>query len=574
MDPKIQSRVDAWLAGPVDEDTKAAIRQTAAQNPQDLADAFYRDLDFGTGGLRGVMGAGTNRMNIYTVGMATQGFAAYLKKHGGANPKVAIAYDSRNNSPLFARTAAEVLAANGVAVFLFKALRPTPLLSFAVRHLGCTGGIVVTASHNPKEYNGYKVYWNDGAQVVPPHDKGIIEEVRAVTSLADVKKTGGRDLITEVGTDVDEVYLKRLVTLSVDPAVIRRQKDLGIIFTPLHGTGATLTPEALKRFGFEKVHVLESQATPDGNFPTVVYPNPEESEAMHLAVTEAEKRGADLVLATDPDADRVGVAVRDDKGKMVLLTGNQAASLLLYYLLQAWKKAGKLTGKQYVVKTIVTTELITRIAAHFGVECVNVLTGFKFIAEILRLREGKAEFIGGGEESYGYLVGDFVRDKDAVGSCCLLAETAAWAKDQGKTLYQVLQDIYVAHGLFRESLLSLTKKGMNGVAEIAAMMENLRKNPPRTLDGQQVVRFCDYKAQEETDLASGIKKPIPLPKSDVLQFFCADGTVVTARPSGTEPKIKFYFGVTGVLIRPEDLGAAMALADERVVRLKKDLGLG
>lgn len=573
MEPKIKARVDAWLNGPVDEDTKKQIRDMQAGNEGDLVDAFYRDLDFGTGGLRGVMGPGTNRMNVYTVGMATQGFAAYLKKNAGGDIKVVIACDSRNNSPLFARTAADVLTANGIRVFLFDRLRPTPELSFAVRHLGAQGGIVVTASHNPKEYNGYKVYWNDGAQVLPPHDVGIIEEVRAVTSLSDVKRQADPALLTAIGKEVDEAYWKRVQTLSVNPAVIRKHHDLPIVYTSLHGTGATLVPEAMKRFGFTRVTVLASQAVPDGNFPTVVSPNPEESEALKLAVAEAEQTGAELVLATDPDADRVGMAVRGDDGKMLLLNGNQAASFLLHYLLGAWKAAGKLNGKQYVVKTVVTTELIARIASRFGVECVDVLTGFKYIAEILRLREGKAEFIGGGEESYGYLVGDFVRDKDAVSACCLLAEAAAWAREQGKTPWQMMKEIYREFGLYKESLVSLTKKGIAGVEEIRRMMADLRAHPPRTLDGQKVVRFCDYGERRETD-ASGAVKPIALPKSDVLQFHCEDGSVVTARPSGTEPKIKFYFGVTGKLQDPARFAEAWSALDARVARLKKELKLG
>jgi len=573
MDPKIKSRVEAWLSGPIDEPTRAQIRALMASNEAELVDAFYRDLDFGTGGLRGVMGPGTNRMNIYTVGMATQGFAAYLKKHVAGAIKVAVACDSRNHSPLFARTAADVLTANGIHVYLFDRLRPTPELSFAVRHLGAHGGIVVTASHNPKEYNGYKVYWNDGAQVLPPHDVGIIEEVRKVTSLSDVARGANASLLTAIGAEVDEAYLKRVQTLSVNPAVIRKHHDLPIVYTSLHGTGVTLVPEAMKRFGFTRVSVLESQATPDGDFPTVVSPNPEESEALRLAVAEAEQRGAELVLATDPDADRVGMAVRGDDGKMLLLNGNQAATFLLHYLLGAWKSAGKLDGKQYVVKTIVTTALIARLAERFGVECVEVLTGFKYIAEILRLREGKAEFIGGGEESYGYLVGDFVRDKDAVSACCLLAEAAAWAREQGKSPWQMMKEIYREFGLYKESLVSLTKKGISGVEEIRQMMADLRARPPRTLDGQKVVRFCDFGQRRETD-AAGAVKPIALPQSDVLQFHCEDGSVVTARPSGTEPKIKFYFGVTGKLEDPARFAEAWTALDTRVARLKKELKLG
>lgn len=575
METDVQKKVEAWLNGPFDAATKAEIKRLKHEKETELVDAFYKDLEFGTGGLRGTMGVGTNRMNVYTVAMATQGFATYLKKTFGSKGevRVAIAHDSRNQSDIFARKTAEVMSANGIRVFLFKALRPTPELSFAIRHLKCHGGVVVTASHNPKEYNGYKVYFDDGAQVVNPHDKNIIAEVRKIRGMDEVASSPDERLIEMIGEDIDKAYFQKLKTLSVSPEAIQRQKNLPIVYTPIHGAGVTVVPDALRLFGFENVNVLASQSKPDGNFPTVVYPNPEEAEALSLAIAEAEKTGAELVLATDPDTDRVGAAVRDEAGKFVLLNGNQTGALLIYYLIEAWKRAGKLNGNQYIVKTIVTTDLISEIAKKYNVECLNVLTGFKYIAEVLREREGKKEFIGGGEESYGYLAGDFVRDKDAVSAACLIAELAAWAKDQGKTPFTLLKKVYREFGFYKEALVSITKKGKSGAEEIVAMMKRLRAEPPKTLAGQKVLRAMDYQNRIEKDLASGGEKPIHLPASDVLQFALGDGSLVTARPSGTEPKIKFYFSVRGELADEKNFASVNAELDQKIARIREDLRL-
>ncbi len=573
MEALIKTKVDAWLNGPLDEASKKTLREMVAKEDPELTECFYKDLEFGTGGLRGLMGIGTNRMNDLTVGMATQGFATYLQNSFQGPLSVAIAYDSRNNSAAFARKAAEVFSGNGIKVYLFAALRPTPELSFAVRQLGCQGGVVITASHNPKEYNGYKVYWNDGAQVVAPHDKNIIASVGQIKNLADVKWQPRNELILTIGEDMDIAYFARLKTLSLYPELIAKHKEISIVYTSIHGTGITTVPPALHEFGFRNIEVVKKQAIPDGNFPTVIYPNPEEAEALAMAVNEAIAIKAELVLATDPDADRVGIAVRDDAGKFILLNGNQTGTLLLYYLLSAWKAKNKLTGKQYVVKTIVTTELIRKIADSFKVECDNVLTGFKFIAELLRQNEGKKEFIGGGEESYGYLAGDFVRDKDAVGSACLIAEMTVWAKEQGLTPYQLLKKIYVEYGCYQEDLLSLTKKGRTGVEEIAQMMKTLRTQPPVSLAGSKVILIADYLNQVEKDLRTGATKEIQLPKSDVLQFFVEDGSVITARPSGTEPKIKFYFGAVSPLKTERDYEKVSLELKGKIEKFKKDLNL-
>jgi phosphoglucomutase len=495
------------------------------------------------------MGTGTNRMNKYVIGSATQGLANYLRICYGPDfeIKVAIAYDSRNNSQFFARIAAEVLAANGIKVFLFDNLRPVPELSFTVRHLGCQSGIVITASHNPKEYNGYKVYWNDGGQLVPPHDSNVIDEVQKITSVTEVKFSGNPENITIIGNEIDKAYKDVLLKLSLSPDVIARQQDLKIVYSPIHGTGYKLIPEVLKEFGFNNVFLVEEQITPDGNFPTVHSPNPEEKAAMNLALELAKKVDADLIMATDPDADRVGLGVKDTHGNYILLNGNQAASLLIYYLIKKWKANGKLTGNEFIAKTIVTSELLKDIAVSHGVESYDVLTGFKYIAEIIRRFEGEKQFIGGGEESYGYLIGDFVRDKDAVASCALLAETAAWAKDQGMTMYEMLINIYHEYGFYLEDLISITKKGKSGAEEIQKMMDDYRSNPPREIKGIKVLLMKDYKLRKETNLSTGEEKVIELPKSDVLQFFLEGGSKITVRPSGTEPKIKFYFGVKGLL---------------------------
>ena len=554
VDPIIVEKAKLWLGESYDQQTRDAVKNMLENDPAELVECFYRDLEFGTGGLRGIMGPGTNRMNKYTVGAATQGLANYLLKSfsGLQEINVAIACDSRNNSQFFARITAEVMAANGIKVFLFDSLRPTPELSFAVRHLGCQGGVMVTASHNPKEYNGYKVYWNDGGQLVPPHDKNVITEVQKISSVNEIKFTGNQDKIVTIGNEVDEVYLNNLAGLSLSPEVIARQKDLKIVYSPIHGTGYKLVPEVLKRFGFVNVLSVEEQSVPDGNFTTVHSPNPEEKAAMHLALELAKKTDADLIMATDPDADRVGIGVKDLNGEFVLLNGNQAASLLIYYLIKKWKANGKLQGKEFIAKTIVTSELLKDIAESHGVESFDVLTGFKYIAEIIRKYEGEKTFIGGGEESYGYLVGDFVRDKDAVASCAMLAETAAWAKDQGMSMFEMLVNIYHEYGFYLEDLISITKKGKSGAEEIQKMMENYRTTPPKEINGIKVVKVKDYKSGKETDLISGGQKDIDLPKSDVLQFFLEGGSKITVRPSGTEPKIKFYFGVKGKLENKAD----------------------
>jgi len=548
VDPKIIEKAMIWLNGNYDAETKAAVRNMLDNDPAELVECFYRDLEFGTGGLRGIMGTGTNRMNKYTVGAATQGFANYLKTcfTGLDEISVAIACDSRNNSPLFSRISAEVLAANGIKVYLFESLRPTPELSFAVRQLKCQGGIVITASHNPKEYNGYKVYWNDGGQLVPPHDTNVITEVFKINSVDEIKFSGNNTLIQIIGKETDSLYFAMLKSLSLAPELIRKHQDMKIVFTPIHGTGV-IVPAALRDFGFKAVYTVEEQMIPDGNFPTVHSPNPEEKAAMAMALEKAKVVNAELILATDPDADRVGVGVKDLNGNYILLNGNQSATLLIYYLMNQWKAKGKITGNEFIVKTIVTSELLKDIAVSYGVESYDVLTGFKYIAEIIRKLEGVKTFIGGGEESYGYLVGDSVRDKDAVIACCMLSETAAWAKDQGLTMYELLINIYKEYGFYLEDLISITKKGKSGAEEIQQMMIDYRDNPPKIINGQKVALIKDYKSQKATNLITGETSPIDLPKSDVLQFFLESGSKITVRPSGTEPKIKFYFGVKGKL---------------------------
>ncbi|MEI6889004.1 MAG: phospho-sugar mutase [Bacteroidales bacterium] len=544
MDQLTLAKAYAWTTGNFDEDTKSRVRKMIETNPAETADSFYRILEFGTGGLRGVMGDGTNRMNKYTVGMTTQGLANYvMQMFPGIGHKMAIAHDSRNNSRYFAQITAEVLAANGFTVYLFDDLRPTPELSFAVRQLGCQSGVMITASHNPKEYNGYKAYWDDGAQFIAPHDENVIREVEKISSIDQVKWQGYKENIISIGHDIDEAYLAKLKTLSLSPDVIRQQKDLKIVYTPLHGTGRTLVPEILKRYGFENIYPVPEQMIADGNFPTVHSPNPEEHSALDMGIQLAEKLNADLLMATDPDADRVGIAVRDDSNRMILLNGNQTASLLFYYVLTRWKELGRLDGRQFIVKTIVTSELLKDIAVSFDLKYYNVLTGFKFIADVIRQTEGLEEFIIGGEESYGYLAGDFVRDKDAVGACALIAETLAWTASQGKSLYDLLLEIYVKYGFYKESLLSVTRAGQAGALEIKEMMINYRANPPKEINGSMVVMIKDYDCLTEKDLISGKESVILLPKSNVLQFFTADGSVISVRPSGTEPKIKFYFGV-------------------------------
>ena len=564
--------VNTWLNDDYDIETKNEIRRLMAEDPNELNESFYRTLEFGTGGLRGIMGVGPNRMNKYTVAAATQGLANYMKKNFPATElKVAVAHDSRNNSRHFAEVTAQVMAANGIHCYLFEDLRPTPELSFAVRHLHCQAGVMVTASHNPKEYNGYKAYWDDGGQIVPPHDKAIIAEVNAVTTLSQIHWEGNPDKIQIIGKEVDDVYLAKILALSGNPEAIRRHHDLSIVYTPLHGTGITMVPKALEMYGFTHVTVLESQSTPDGNFPTVASPNPEEKSAMELAIRKADEIGADLVLATDPDADRVGIAVRNDKGEMELFNGNMTGSLLVYHMLSQWQKNGQLTGKEFIVKTIVTTELIRAIAESFKVESFDVLTGFKYIAEKIKEQVGHT-FIVGGEESYGYLVGDFVRDKDAVSACCMIAELAACLADEGKTLYTQLKELYVKYGFYKEDLLSITKKGQSGAAEIQKMMADFRNCPPKEINGSEVVKVIDYKASTATS-SDGSVTTIHLPKSDVLQFFTADGTKVTVRPSGTEPKIKFYFGVKEPLKEVSDFEKVRGALADKIAQVRNSLGL-
>ena len=575
LESNVRNQVSTWLSGRYDDVTKSEIQDFIDnKNEEALTDAFYKNLEFGTGGLRGLMGVGCNRMNKYTIGSATQGLANYLKKtYPSQQIKVAIAHDSRNNSNYFAKITAEVFSANHIEVYFFDELRPTPELSFAIRHFGCQSGVVITASHNPKEYNGYKAYWNDGAQMIAPHDTNVIDEVNAIASIDDVNFNANQNLIKMIGKEVDEVYLSKIKSLSISTEAIRRQKDLKIVFTPIHGTGITLVPTLLKQFGFENVSIVASQSTPDGNFPTVVYPNPEESEALTLALQQAKELDADLVLATDPDADRVGIAIKNDKNEFQLLNGNQTGALLIYYLLNAWKEAGKITGKEFVVKTIVTTDLIARIAEKFGVKNYDTLTGFKYIAALIKELEGKEQFIGGGEESYGYLIGDFVRDKDAIASCAFIAEMAAWAKDQGKGLYDLLLDMYVEFGFYKEKLISITKKGKSGAEDIKAMMKQMRENPPLSIAGSKLEKISDYEFGIERNFVTNSESPLSLPKSDVLQFKTVDGSIISARPSGTEPKIKFYFSVNTALSSKAEFENVSQLLDKKIELAIADLGL-
>ena len=574
IDASAKENVMTWLNGKYDEETKQAIRDMM-DNPNELNESFYRNLEFGTGGLRGIMGVGTNRMNKYTVAMATQGLANYVKKcFPTANPiKAAVSHDSRNHSREFAEITANVLAANGFHVYLFEALRPTPELSFAVRHFGCQTGVMVTASHNPKEYNGYKAYWDDGCQLVAPHDTNVIDEVLKIKGLDDVKMTGGEANIEIIGENVDSVYLDRVEQNSLHPELIKKHHDLKIVYTPLHGTGITLIPRMLEKLGFTNVNVVKEQATPDGNFPTTPSPNPEERAAMKMAVDLAKEIDADIVFASDPDADRVGVAVKRPDGEWMLLNGNQTMSVLIYYLLKEWKETGRLTGKEFIVKTIVTSELPADIAKRVGVKVYDVLTGFKFIGDKIRELEGKEVFIGGGEESYGYMIGDFVRDKDAVAACSMIAEIAAWAAEQGKTFFDVLVDLYTEYGFYKEGLLSVVRKGKSGAEEIQQMMKDYRENPPKEIDGEKVVCIKDYKLHESTDLTTGKKERIDLPASNVLQFFTDKGNKVTVRPSGTEPKIKFYFGVKGSLASKADFDQVNSALDGKIEAIKRSMNL-
>jgi phosphoglucomutase len=576
MDAAIKERAQAWTNRSFDEQTIQEVLRLEKENATELADAFYRNLEFGTGGLRGIMGVGTNRMNKYTVGMATQGYANYLKQtYPGGTIRAAIAHDCRNNSRLFAEITANVLAANGIKVFLFEALRPTPELSFTIRHLGCQGGVVLTASHNPKEYNGYKAYWNDGGQLVPPHDKNVIKEVDKIASVEDVKWSGGEHNITLIGKEMDQAYIEMVKGLSVYPEVIKEQHDLKIVYTPIHGTGITLVPEVLSRYGFTNVTIVEEQSKPDGNFPTVVFPNPEESEAMSIGLKKAKELDADILLGTDPDADRVGIGVKDKQGNWVLMNGNQTAVLAFNYIMEARKTKGIAQQNDMVVKTVVTTDLIDRMAADYGVKCYNVLTGFKWIAELIKEKEATENYIVGGEESYGLMVGSKLRDKDAVSAVAILCEMAAYEKSKGKTLYEKLIDLYVKYGYYKEHLISITKKGMNGQKEIAEMMESYRNNPPKAINGSPVVHLLDYELRQGKNLITGEEWEIKLPKSNVLQFILEDGSKISARPSGTEPKIKFYFSVNTVLKKASDFDniEIHGELDKRIQGIISGLGL-
>ena len=569
-------KAQTWLTAAYDAETQAEVK-AMLENPDktDLIDAFYKDLEFGTGGLRGIMGAGSNRMNIYTVGAATQGLANYLNKcfAGKKGISVVVGHDCRNNSRKFAEISADIFTANGIKVYLFEDMRPTPEMSFAIRHLGCQSGINITASHNPKEYNGYKAYWEDGAQVLAPHDKGIIDEVNKITSVSEIKFQGNKELIQIVGKEIDDEYLRQVHTLSIDPEVIQRQKDLKIVYTPIHGTGMTLIPQSLKLWGFENVHCVAEQMVKSGDFPTVVSPNPENAEALTLAIKLAKEIDADIVMASDPDADRVGMACKDSKGEWVLINGNQTCLIFLYYIIKNRIAMGKMKGNEFIVKTIVTTELIKKVADKNHIKMLDCYTGFKWIAREIRLREGKQKYIGGGEESYGFLAEDFVRDKDAVSACCLIAEVAAWAKDNGKSLYQLLLDIYVEYGFSKEFTVNVVKPGKSGAEEIKAMMENFRANPPKELGGSKVILSKDYKTLKQTD-DKGNVTAIDMPEpSNVLQYFTEDGSKVSVRPSGTEPKIKFYMEVQGEMGCRNCYASAESAAMEKIEAVKKSLGI-
>ncbi|MEX0609117.1 MAG: phospho-sugar mutase [Balneolaceae bacterium] len=566
LDPAIQEKINQWLNGGYDSETQSAIRQKIDNEEyEELTDSFYKDLEFGTGGLRGIMGVGSNRVNKYTFGIATQGLSNYLKKTYTAQKiKVVIAHDNRNNSDTLAKIVADVFSANGIYVYFFDGLRPTPELSYAIRELGCQSGIMLTASHNPKEYNGYKAYGEDGGQLVAPADKNVMREVQNIKSIGEVKFRRIDENVEVIGEEIDQKYIAELVKLSVSKDAIKRQKDLKIVFSPIHGTAGVLVPPVLEKYGFENVTLVEEQMTVDGNFPTVVYPNPEEKEALAMAISKAEEIDADLVMATDPDGDRVGIAVKNTNGDFELLNGNQTGSLIINYMLNAWEKAGKLTGNQYIVKTVVTSYLIDRIAKDKNVLCYNTLTGFKFIGELMTRMEGKKEFIAGGEESYGYLIGEHVRDKDAVISCAIIAEMTAYYKDQGSSLYEALLEMYVKYGLFREKLVSVTKKGKSGAEEIQQMMKNFRAAPPKMLGGSKVVAVRDYQSQEEKNLETSDTKKIDLPSSNVLQFITEDDAIVSARPSGTEPKIKFYCSVNTKLMSTEDYDQVSATLDRKI----------
>jgi phosphoglucomutase len=573
----VEGKAQQWIAGNYDEATKQEVSKLlAASDKTDLIEAFYKDLEFGTGGLRGIMGVGTNRMNIYTVGAATQGLSNYLKKEFGSLPeiKVVIGHDCRNNSRKFAEISADIFSANGIKVFLFEDLRPTPEASFAIRHLGCQSGIIITASHNPKEYNGYKAYWNDGAQMVAPHDVNVIKEVENIKNVDEIKFKGNPALIEIIGEEIDSIYLDKIKTISLSPDAIARHNDLKIVYTPIHGTGGQLIPRMLGLLGFTNVIHVPEQDVVSGDFPTVKSPNPEEPAALDMAIQKAKSVDADIVMASDPDADRLGIAVKNDKGEWILVNGNQTALIFTYYLIRRWKELGKITGSEYTVKTIVTTEIIKELAEKNGVECFDCYTGFKWIAAVIRDMEGKRQYIGGGEESYGYLAQDFVRDKDAISACSLMAEIAAWAKNNGKTLFEMIQDIYLEYGFGKEKGISIVRKGKSGADEIKQMMNDFRTNPPKEIAGSPVVVIKDYKLLKQTDVVAGTLTNLVMPTtSDVLQYFTADGTKISVRPSGTEPKIKFYIEVRGTLNSRAEYDAVNAVAEAKVDAVKKSLGI-
>ena len=576
LEQTVLAKAQKWLDGEYDVATKERVKWLMDNDIKELTESFYKDLEFGTGGLRGIMGVGSNRMNIYTVGSATQGLANYLKKNfAGEQVRVAVAHDSRNNSRMFAERVADIFASNGFQVYLFDALRPTPELSFAIRELKLHSGVVITASHNPKEYNGYKAYWTDGSQVTAPHDTNIIEEVGKITDNSQVMTGANPENIIMLGEEFDKIYLDRIkADVQLSPECVAKYHDMKIVYTPIHGSGVKLVPASLKNFGFTNIIMVDEQSVVDGNFPTVESPNPEERKTMSMAIDLAREQGADLVLATDPDADRIGVALRNGKGEYVLLNGNQTLALLLSYQLTRWAERGELDGNQYVVKTIVTSQMANAVAAHFGVKCYDCLTGFKYIAKIIRENEGVAKYIGGGEESFGYLAGDYVRDKDAVSACALAAEAAAWAKDtMGLTLYEWLQQLYVKYGFYRESLVSVVRKGKEGAEEIQRMMVDFRENPPKELAGSEVLTVRDYKSLEEINLRSGVRTPIDQDSSNVLQWITADGSIISVRPSGTEPKIKFYFGVKEPLPAVEQYDEVLAALDAKIEQIKADLKL-
>ena len=575
LETSILNKINHWLQGNYDRDTKNEINSLLnSESFLELTDSFYKNLEFGTGGLRGIMGPGNNRINKYTIGSATQGLSNFLlKKYPGEKISVAVAHDSRNKSDYFAQITAEVFSANGIHVHFFKELRPTPELSFAIRHLGCKSGVMITASHNPKEYNGYKAYGWDGGQFTSPDDQMVMHEVSDISTIDLVKFNRIENNIELIDESLDDLYLDKITELSMSMEAIERQKDLKIVYSPIHGTGITLVPAALKKFGFENIHIVEEQSTPDGNFPTVIYPNPEEKEALNLALAKAKNIDADLVLATDPDADRVGIAIKNNEGEFILLNGNQTGSLLINYILSAWEQKGKITGNEYVISTVVTTKLIEDIALSKNVGFYETLTGFKWIGALITELQGKKIFIAGGEESYGYLVGELVRDKDAVISCAFIAEMTAFYKDQGSSLYQAMLDMYEQYGFYKEKLVSITKKGKTGAEEIKALMERFRTNTPSSLGGSKVVRLKDYELGKESDLLTGSEKTLNYPKSDVLQFITADGCIISARPSGTEPKIKFYCSVKTALPDKNEFSKKDKLLEEKIESIMKDLAV-